>query len=275
MRPASPQQAIGCATPTSSADRLLLHSRLGLINRNGSNRSWMKVQEQVNMTALLTLNGIPPRILGSLTEEQRKAVASYASIDRRESYDDWWQNGVAEPIRPFAKFVSGAASSFVRWGATILNNNRIGVISSQVGIGQSTYSGLDTNLHSDMRVALERLKEERFICLRLLCVSSAAATFIDLTDQENMESILDSHRIDNGRIYKTELLSLAQKNGHTVNPKPWDVIVFDGNTPHIPPGALESNQRVFQQAWIEMLLPPNWRPRLRSDDGPLFVLRNF
>jgi hypothetical protein len=27
MRPISPQQAIGCATPTSSADRLLLHPR--------------------------------------------------------------------------------------------------------------------------------------------------------------------------------------------------------------------------------------------------------
>jgi hypothetical protein len=223
------------------------------------------------MTALLTLNGIPPRILGSLTEEQRKAVASYASSDRRESYDDWWQNGVAEPIRPFAKFVSGAVSGFVGWGATILNSNRISIISSQVGIGQSTFGGLDTKLHSDMRVALERLKEERYICLRLLCVSSAAATFIDLTDHENMESILDSYRIDNGRIYKTELLSLAQENGHSVNPKPWDVIVFDANTPHIPPGALESNQRVFQQAWIEMLLPPNWRPRLRSDDGPLFA----
>ncbi|WP_157235218.1 hypothetical protein [Methylosinus sp. LW4] len=96
------------------------------------------------MIALLTLNGIPPRILGSLTEEQRKAVASYASSDRRESYDDWWQSGVAEPIRPFANFVSGAASSFIRWGATILNNNRIGIISSQVGFGQSTFGGLDT-----------------------------------------------------------------------------------------------------------------------------------
>ena len=77
------------------------------------------------MIALLTLNGIPPRIIGSLTEEQRKAVASYASSDRRENLpDDWWENGVAEPIRPFAKFVSGAASSFMSWGATILNNNK-------------------------------------------------------------------------------------------------------------------------------------------------------
>ncbi|CAN2535984.1 hypothetical+protein [Methylocapsa aurea] len=224
------------------------------------------------MIALLTLNGIPPRILGSLTEEQRKVVASYASSDRRESYYDWWQNGVAEPIRPFAKFVSGAASSFIRWGATMLKNNRIGVISSQVGIGQSTFGGLDTNLHSDIGGASEWLREERIICLRLLCVSSAAATFIDLTDKENMESILDSHRIDDGRIYKTELLSLSQKNGCVVNPKPWDVIVFDANTPHIPPGALESNRRVFQQAWIEMQLPPDWRPRLRSDDRPLFML---
>jgi hypothetical protein len=109
------------------------------------------------MIALLTLNGIPPRILGSLTEEQRKVVASYASIDRRESYDDWWQNGVTEPIRPFAKFVSGAADSFIRWGATILKNNRIGVISSQVAIGQSTFDGLDTNLHSDIGGASEWL----------------------------------------------------------------------------------------------------------------------
>ena len=226
------------------------------------------------MTALLTWNGIPPRILGSLTEEQRQAVVSYASSDKRESYDDWRRNGVAEPIRPFAKFVVGAASSFVRWGATILNNNRIDLISSQVGVGQSTYSGSDTNLHSDMRNALESLNAERFICVRLLCVSSATATFIDLTGQENMESILDSHRIDNGRIYKMGLLALAQRNGQTVNPNPWDVIAFDGNTPHIPPGALEPNQRVFQQAWMEMLLPLNWRPRVRSGDAPSFVLRN-
>lgn len=227
------------------------------------------------MIALLTLNGIPPRIIGSLTEEQRKFVASYASSDRRESYNDWQQNGVAEPIRPFAKFVSGAASSLIRWGASILKNNRIGVISSQVGIGQSTFGGLDTNLHSDMRGASEWLREERIICLRLLCVSSAAATFIDLTDKENMESILDSYRIDDGRIYNTELLSLSRENGCAVNPKPWDVIVFDANTPHIPPGALESNRRVFQQAWIEMQLPPDWRPRLRSDDRPLFMFPDF
>lgn len=226
------------------------------------------------MAALLTWNGVPPRILGSLTTEQQQAVASYASSNRRESYNDWWQNGVAEPIRPFAKFVSAAASSFVSWGATILNNNRIGLISSQVEIGQSTYSGLDTNLHSDMRVALEWLNEERCICLRLLCVSSAAATFIDLTDEENMESLLDSHRIDNGRIYKTSLLALAQRTGQTVTPKPWDVIAFDGNTPHIPPGALNPNQRVFQQAWIEMQLPTNWRPRVRNGDAPSFVLQN-
>jgi hypothetical protein len=119
------------------------------------------------------------------------------------------------------------------------------------------------------------LREERIICLRLLCVSSAAATFIDLTDQENIESILDSHRIDDGRIYKTELLSLSQKNGYAVSPKPWDVIVFDANTPHIPPGALQSNRRVFQQAWIEIQLPPDWRPRLRSDNRPLFMFPDF
>ena len=125
-----------------------------------------------------------------------------------------------------------------------------------------------------MRVALERLKEERFICLRLLCVSSAAATFIDLTDQENQESILDSHRIDNGRIYKTELLSLAQKNGHTVNPKPWDVIVFDGNTPHIPPGALNPISVFFSKRQDRNAVASNKVPRL-SDDGPLFVFVIF
>ena len=110
--------------------------------------------------------------------------------------------------------------------------------------------------------------------MRLLCVSSVAATFIDLTGQENIESILDSNRIDNGRIYKMGLLALAQRNGQTVNPKPWDVIAFDRNTPRIPPGALEPNQRVFQQAWIEMLLPLNWRLRVGSGDAPSFALRN-
>ncbi|MGB9151535.1 MAG: hypothetical protein WCD70_00415 [Alphaproteobacteria bacterium] len=222
------------------------------------------------MTALLTWNGIPPRILGSLTEEQQQRVISYGYSDKRDSYGDWWQNGVAEPIRPFAKFAAATASSFVRWGATLVGDNRVDLISSRVGVGQSTYSGADTTLHSDMRDALKNLKEERRICLRMLCVSSAPATFIDATGQENMESVLDSHRIDGGRLYKPELLTLAQNNGQTVNPRPWDVIAFDALTPHIPPGAMEPNQRVFQQAWIEMLLPHDWRPRVQKGDVPRF-----
>ena len=49
---ASPQRAIGCATPTSSADRLLLTPRRRRNNRRDSNRRWMKLRGQVKSSLL-------------------------------------------------------------------------------------------------------------------------------------------------------------------------------------------------------------------------------
>jgi hypothetical protein len=129
---------------------------------------------------------------------------------------------------------------------------------------------LRRQLHSDRLDALMKLKERAFVSLRLLCVSSTPSSFIDLTNREDMESFLDEHRIDNGRIYKTELLTRAQHDGWLVQPKAWDIIVFDAQTPHRPRGALLPHQRVLQQASIGLQLPVGWRERVKSGDAPKF-----
>ena len=58
--PSSPQRAIGCATPTSSADRPLLHLRQTAYRPAGSNRSWMRVRGQV--TSILNLHSLAASI---------------------------------------------------------------------------------------------------------------------------------------------------------------------------------------------------------------------
>jgi hypothetical protein len=223
------------------------------------------------MTALLTWNGIPPQIIGSLTEDQQQALVRYAYDDRNINYPDWRSNDSIPPaLRPFAKTVAAVASSFTCWGASVSNVrewNKIGLNSTHVKTGDATYPG-DFNLHSDEANALPSLHNDRFLVLRLLCVSSSPADFIDLTEHENMRSILDEHRIDNSRVYKPEMLTLAQTRGQVVNPKPWDIIVFDAATPHNPKGALLPHQRILQDAWIDVCLPPDWQARIKSGDAP-------
>jgi hypothetical protein len=221
------------------------------------------------MTSLLTRNGIPPQVVGSLTEPQRQCVMSYAANGRKEKYDNW-RNAVAEALRPFATIVANVADSLLNWGATESQTPSrafIRLVSTHLRVGETNFQ-TDLNLHSDRRDALMKLKERAFVSLRLLCVSSTPSSFIDLTNREDMESFLDEHRIDNGRIYKTELLTLAQRDGWLVQPKAWDIIVFDAQTPHRPRGALLPHQRVLQQASIGLQLPVGWRERVKSGDAP-------
>jgi hypothetical protein len=83
-----------------------------------------------------------------------------------------------------------------------------------------------------------------------------------------MGAILDEHRIDKSRTHKPELLTLAQTQGKIIKPNPWDIIVFDAATPHLPVGMLQQGQRILQSAWIEMELPRDWETRARKGDVP-------
>jgi hypothetical protein len=73
------------------------------------------------MTSLLTRNGIPPQVVGSLTEPQRQCVMSYAANGRKEKYHNW-RNAVAEPVRPFAAIVANVIDSLLNWGGTESQN---------------------------------------------------------------------------------------------------------------------------------------------------------
>jgi hypothetical protein len=111
------------------------------------------------------------------------------------------------------------------------------------------------------------LRKDGLIIFRMLCVSSIPSEFINLTAQPNMDVVLDEHTI-NGRVYETALLSLAESRGQVVRPNPWDVVVFDGITPHKPHTAKQPHRRILQQAWIEMQLPSNWQARVKNGDTP-------
>jgi len=145
------------------------------------------------MTELLTWNGISPQIIGSLNEQQRLCVLNYASHNKDERYENW-QNDLIEPVQPFASFVATTADSFTRWGAEI-SVNRLRLISSQLEVSEATFQGADTHLHGDIAYAQsQKLEEEGLLTLRMLCVSSIPAEFIDLTGRKDMRAILDQHR---------------------------------------------------------------------------------
>jgi hypothetical protein len=228
------------------------------------------------MTTLLTWNGIPPQIIGSLDERHRFCVLNYASYNKDERYENW-ESDLIEPIQPFASFATPTVSSFTRWGARI-SSSRLRLISSQLALGEAAFQGPDSHLHSDIAYARsQKLEEEGLLTLRMLCVSSIPAIFVNLTGRRNMSDILDQHRQNNTlyenngrRLYERSLLTLAQDSGEVVKPRPWDVIVFDGATPHLPQSAPEPHRRILQQAWIEMRLPNNWRTRVERGDVPKF-----
>jgi hypothetical protein len=196
---------------------------------------------------------------------------SYAANDREERYYNW-RDSVAEAVRPFAAIVANVTDSLLNWGATESQTPSSAFIrldSAYLRAGETNFQK-DLNLHSDNRYALTVLKQHASVTLRLLCVSSTPRPFIDFTNREDMESFLDEHRIDNGRSYKTELLTLAQHDGRLVQPRAWDIIVFDAQTPHSATGALLPHRRVLQNAWIELQLPVGWSERVKSGDAPKF-----
>jgi hypothetical protein len=222
------------------------------------------------MISLLTVNGIPPQIVGSLTVSEQNSISQYANCDRDNVYHQWQKNCVIT-LKPFAAIVAGAANSFVRWGSHIGEKSVLRLRSSYLEIGGATFPG-DCNLHSDTIDAQSKLREDGLIIFRMLCVSSIPSEFINLTDQLNMDVVLDQHRINGGRFYETALLSLAESKGEVVRPNPWDVVVFDATTPHKPNAAKQPHRRILQQAWIEMQLPSDWQARVENGDAPKLQL---
>lgn len=194
---------------------------------------------------------------------------SYAAQDKVDFYPDWHARDFAEASQPFATAIADTANSFIRWGARILDGSKNFILlrSEHVDIGGTTFGGIDFNLHSDFETAASMLTE-RTITLRFLCVSSRPADFIDLTKQKDMGAILDRHRIDNGRFYQPELLTQAQEQRQVLSPNPWDIVLFDGLTPHNPMGAIHPNQRILQTSNVWMQLPPDWRERVKRGDAP-------
>jgi len=225
------------------------------------------------MTGLLTRFGIPPRIVGSFPRERRQSMVSFAADKTssgitREDYLDW--QSVPEEMQTFASRVHAVADSFVRWGATIDNTrgwNKIGLFSSHLKKGETTLPQ-DFNLHSDDLDPYSKLEDDGLVTIRLFCPSSNPADYVDLTGQENMGAILERYRIGDGRAYDRQLLSLAEREGLIIRPKPWDCILSDTITPHDPKGAVEEGPRSLLDAWIEMRLPSDWRARIQSGNAP-------
>jgi hypothetical protein len=70
------------------------------------------------MISLLTLDGIPPQIIGSLSAPQQNFIRHYANRDKDEIHRDW-QNCAVASMKPFAAIATGAVGSFIV-GARIL-----------------------------------------------------------------------------------------------------------------------------------------------------------
>jgi hypothetical protein len=230
------------------------------------------------MTTLLTWNGIPPQIIGSFTEQERQAVIAYAPEDANDQFR-WaaksqfgWRGVDIAPLQPFVSAVNDVAIHFMRWGAKPFSrNNKIGFYVKQLDEGETTFLA-DHYLHEDSRYAATRLEKEDWLCIRLLAVSSIPADFIDLTGYEDRGALLKKYRMGSTRGFDTQLLNLAQNEENVVTPNPWDIIVFDAATPHLPKGANEAHKRILFDTWIEMRLPANWRSRVKSGDVPQLAL---
>lgn len=219
------------------------------------------------MTALLTLNGIPPQIIGSMPERDRLVVMDYGQTDKTEYYYDW-RHGYPEVIRNFAETVAVVADSFTAWGASILESwQRISFHSDKLDFGGTTFI-TDFNLHEDAPYFLQDFHAGNTMIIRMLCVSNDPADFIDLTAKENAKDVLQKYRIEKSRVFKPQLLTLAREEGLVIRPNPWDYMLFDAGTPHNPRGVLKACQRILMNAWVPVKLSPDWGERVASGDVP-------
>ncbi len=225
-----------------------------------------------HMTALLTLNGIPPQVVGSHNTIQQHALRRYVKKNEEDLYY-FYQNRLPHPVRqtrPFADTVTGIMHSFTSWGASVSEEvYHVGIAFLPVKKGNTTFK-VDFNFHSDQKKAYDQMKDENKLSLRLLCASSAPAHFIDLTAHNEMPKILDENRIEaESRGFNQTLFQVTIDQGGTIIiPKEWDIIVFDGNTPHLPQPAKKLNNRILMNSWYDLTLPHNWRERVKNGDVP-------
>lgn len=224
------------------------------------------------MTTLLTLNGIKPQVIASLPEPQRLVAIAYGQEDRIESFPGLHTTFPAA-LTPMVDAAKLVVESFTDWGAEMLvsPSNNIEFVSSQLKSGETTFPK-DYNLHSDNLPDFFG-QGPRCRTLRLLCVSSNPADFIDLTDDDYYEDVLNQHAYYHGaRVYKPQLMEFARAANLVVKPQAWDIILFDGSTPHLPRGMDHEQRRILMHAWIEVRYPVGWRDRIVCGDVPRLKL---
>lgn len=216
------------------------------------------------MAELLTFNGIPPQVVGSLNErEQQVTLRKCAKLNGRCDFHGG-RNSMY-PIKPFLKIATSVTEKFIQWGAVLRPSSTLSLIGSYLEPGQTTFK--DLRLHADLRDARKKLLEENVLILRLLSVSHTEADFIDFTGEENRNGILDKYRTED-RFYDKNLLTLAESENKIVKPRPWDTIAFDADTPHDPKGVPTAGHRILQSGWLELQLPKDWREKVRVGDVP-------
>ena len=221
------------------------------------------------MPVLLTVNGVPPQKIGFLTSEQQHSIAAYASTDMSEKYDCRKSNW-PKPLEPFAAAVREVADCFVNWGAAIDTEGYcfVHIKSDDLKKGATTFQP-DANLHADSAAYPQSANR---LSLRFLCVSSMPAAFLDLTKHTDMVATLDPYRRQpGGRVFRPSLLRQAEQNGDARHFSPWETVLFDSATPHLPQIAGQPHRRILLSGWIDTTLPQDWRARVASGDGPCLI----
>ncbi len=228
-----------------------------------------------NMTALLTLNGIPPQVVGGLNTLEQIRLRTYVTKNEENWYYFYQYNNRPFPgsIRPFTDIVSRILDRFISWGAQVEKElYHTGIAFFPIEKGETTFKP-DFNLHQDKKDAQSILHEKNTLVLRFLCASSVPPHCVDLTSSSDMDDILNRHRIkQGGRVFDRSLFEVTKEQGGSILvPKDWDIIVFDGITPHLPQPAIKQNQRILMNAWYEIKLPENWHDRVRNGNVPIWV----
>lgn len=214
------------------------------------------------MTTLLTLNGIPPQVLAAFDEEAQESIIHSAWIDRHN----------CELRLPPPEFlhdiVKPLVASFKSWGATVGPHSHASMLTTSLRTGEFTFPD-ESQLHADNEDAVIHLRHN-LLSLRILAVSSDPARFIDATHLSGMNAVLNEYRETPGsRIFRPDFMRAAEGLGaQIITPAPWDIMVFDATTPHLPTHATYANYRIFLHAWIRLNLPANWRERIQEGDVP-------
>ncbi|MDB5491038.1 MAG: hypothetical protein JWO78_887 [Micavibrio sp.] len=224
------------------------------------------------MAQLLTMNGIPPQLIGEFSAAQQRTMTeygqkTYGTVQRRppERYE---HPSYPDALQPFGQRTSDIVECFKAWGA-VVQMQVISLWINNLSKGEATFSG-DFNLHADSAGATEELLRENTLYLRTLGVSTDPADFISLTDRPDMRNIFGRYKNPDGnpRIFHPDLMQEARDLEAVVTPERWSMILFDGATPHLPKGAAQANQRILMSGWIEIGLPPDWKARIKNNDSP-------